>query len=276
MKIGIRLHDTISGTLEERLTYVKGQGFECAHLAMSKVLPDFSMKDAPEKLTRPEFEEEIRGPFERTGLDCALLGCYLSLMDNSEEERERIREIYYAHFPFARKIGAWMVGSETPARPESAFAKDAPHSEEAFRFFVEQLRPIVRRAEEEDVLFAIEPVYSHVISTPERAERLLDAIRSDHLKIILDAVNLLGPGNVNRREEVIREGMSRLGDRVALMHMKDYRLEADGRMPAVACGEGEMDYGGLMQFARARDLSMTLENTKPGNAEKARETLIHS
>ena len=93
MKIGIRLHDTISGTLEERLTYVKGQGFECAHLAMSKVLPDFSMKDAPEKLTRPEFEEEIRGPFDRTGLDCALLGCYLSLMDNSEEERERIREV---------------------------------------------------------------------------------------------------------------------------------------------------------------------------------------
>ena len=116
MKIGIRLHDTVSGTLEERLNHVKGQGFECAHLALSKVIPGFSMKDAPEKLSRPEFGEEIRDPFVRTGLDCALLGCYLSLMDNSEEERERIRAIYYAHLSFAGKIGAWMVGSETPAR----------------------------------------------------------------------------------------------------------------------------------------------------------------
>ena len=121
------------------MNHVKGQGFECAHLALSKVLPGFSMKDAPEKLSRPEFGEEIRDPFVRTGLDCALLGCYLSLMDNSEEERERIRDIYYAHLSFAGKIGAWMVGSETPARPESAFSKDAPHSEEAFRFFEDQV-----------------------------------------------------------------------------------------------------------------------------------------
>ena len=58
--------------------------------------------------------------------------------------------------------------------------------------------------------------------------------------------------------------------------VKDYRLEADGRMPAVACGEGEMDYGGLMQFARARDLSMTLENTIPENAERAKAFLLQS
>ena len=35
MKIGIRLHDTIPGTLEQRLAFVRGQGFECTHLALS-------------------------------------------------------------------------------------------------------------------------------------------------------------------------------------------------------------------------------------------------
>ena len=60
------------------------------------------------------------------------------------------------------------------------------------------------------------------------------------------------------------------------MHMKDYRLEADGSMPATACGTGEMDYSVLMRFARERDLSMTLENTKPENAVAAREFLLRS
>ena len=231
------------------------------------------MADAPEKLARPEFAGEIRGAFERTDMHCAVLGCYLNLTHPSAEERDRVRQIYYAHLNFAAKTGAWMVGSETPVHPASPFAKDAPRSEEAFRFFIDQLRPVVRRAEEAGAVMAVEPVYTHIVSTPERAERMLDELKSDNLMIILDAVNLLGEGNLDRRDEVIREAMSRLGDKVALLHMKDY-IRKDGELPALACGEGEMDYRELMAFARARDLSMTLENTVPDNAEQARKFLL--
>ena len=275
MKIGIRLHDTVPGTLEQRLAFVKGQGFDCVHLALSKTLPDFAMADAPAKLARPEFAEEIRGALARTDQACAVLGCYLNLTHPGAEERDHTREIYFAHLAFAKKIGAWMVGSETPMHPEHPLAKEAPASEEAFRFFVDQLRPVVRRAEEEDVIMAIEPVYSHIVSTPERAERMLAELDSDHLRIILDAVNLLGEGNLDRREEVLADAMRRLGDKVALLHMKDY-LREENALPAVACGEGEMDYHVLMAFARERDLSMTLENTVPDNAEQARAFLLQS
>ncbi len=275
MKIGIRLHDTITGTLEQRLAFVRGQGFECAHLALSKTIPGFSMNDAPSRLSRPEFAEEIKTAFSRTEMDCAVLGCYLTLTHPNAEERDRVREIYYAHLAFAAKTGAWMVGSETPIHPDSPMAADAPRSEEAFQFFLDQLRPVVRRAEEENVIMAIEPVYTHIVSTPEKAERMLNELKSDHLRIILDAVNLLGEGNLDRRDAVLQEAMSRLGDRVALLHMKDY-LRRDGELPAVACGEGEMDYRALMAFARERDISMTLENTKPENAEQARLFLLRS
>ena len=275
MKIGIRLHDTITGTLEQRLAFVRGQGFECAHLALSKTIPGFSMNDAPSRLSRPEFAEEIKTAFSRTEMDCAVLGCYLTLTHPNAEERDRVREIYYAHLAFAAKTGAWMVGSETPIHPDSPMAEDAPRSEEAFQFFLDQLRPVVRRAEEENVIMAIEPVYTHIVSTPEKAERMLNELKSDHLRIILDAVNLLGEGNLDRRDAVLQEAMSRLGDRVALLHMKDY-LRRDGELPAVACGEGEMDYRALMAFARERNISMTLENTKPENAEQARLFLLRS
>ena len=275
MRIGIRLHDTAQGTLEERLRFARAQGFTCAHLALSKAVDGFKMADAPTVLADSGFAREVRGAFEHTGMDCAVLGCYLNLADPSEESRVATQQIYFAHLQFAREIGAGVVGTETPANAASVFVPSASQSEEAFRFFLECLEPVVRKAEETGAILAVEPVWSHIVSTPEKAERMLEKMKSDHLRIILDAVNLIGPDTTDRAEEIVADAICRLGDRVSVLHMKDYRREI-GQLPAMACGEGEMDYRALMAFARERDLSMTLENTVPENAVRARETLIRS
>jgi sugar phosphate isomerase/epimerase len=272
MNIGIRLHDSIPGTIAERLAFSRKQGFSCAHLALSKTIEGFTMNEAPKLLAREGFDAEIRGMFQQNGMECAVLGCYLSLTAPSAEERDRIREIYYAHLAFARKIGAGVVGTETPAGKGSTFEKNAPDSEDAFQSFLDNVKPVVRRAEEEGMILAVEPVVSHIVSTPEKAERMLDAIGSDSIRIILDAVNLLGPGNVDRKDAVIEEAIRRLGDRVSVLHMKDY-IPENGGLKAVACGTGEMRYEALLRFGKTRDLPMTLENTVPENAEAARMTL---
>ena len=269
MDIGIRLHDTVNGTLEERLRYVREQGFSCAHLALSKTVAGFDMDDAPERLRDKDFAKEVRSAFLNTGMRCAVLGCYLNLADANEERRKRTQEIYYAHLKFAKAIGAEVTGTETYANPELPYAKRAAESEEAFELFLESLRPVVQRAEEEDTVLAVEPVWAHVISTPERAQRMLEAIPSDHLRIILDAVNLIGPQTAARADEIVADAIARLGDKVSVLHMKDYRLE-NGAMPAMACGLGNMKYERLIRFAKEKDLPMTLENTVPENAETAR------
>ena len=88
MNIGIRLHDTAPGPLKERLGFARAQGFSCAHVALSKVLDDFAMEDAPEKLT-DEYARRIRKEFDESGLECAVLGCYLNLTHPDPEELER-------------------------------------------------------------------------------------------------------------------------------------------------------------------------------------------
>ena len=269
MDIGIRLHDTIGGTLKERLRYVKDQGFSCVHLALSKTIEGFRMEDAPRRLADPAFAEEIREAFESTGLRIAVLGCYLAMTNPDPEQLLRTREIYFAHLKFARMIGAEMVGTETPAPANAPFASAPSNSEEGFRLFMDALKPIVRRAEEEGVVLAVEPVWSHIISTPERAQRVLEEIPSDHLKIILDAVNLISPENAGKKVEIVEDAITRLGDRVSLLHMKDFRLQ-DGKMKSIACGTGEMQYEQLLRFAGERKLAMTLEDTRPENAEAAR------
>ena len=269
MNIGIRLHDTEPGSLKERLVFARAQGFSCAHVALSKVLDDFAMEDAPEKLT-DEYALHVRKEFDESGLECAVLGCYLNLADPNPERRAQTQEIYKAHLRFAAKIGARVVGTETYANPESVFSDPAPQSEEAFQLLLDSLKPVVRCAEECGAVLAVEPVWCHIISTPERAVRMLEELPSENLQIILDAVNLIAPEEANRAEDIIRNAISLLGDRVRILHMKDYVITPEGELDACACGLGSMRYEQLLSFAAGRGLPMTLENTVPDNAEEAR------
>ena len=269
MNIGIRLHDTEPGSLKERLAFARAQGFSCAHVALSKVLDDFAMEDAPEKLT-DEYALRVRKEFDESGLECAVLGCYLNLADPNPERRAQTQEIYKAHLRFAAKIGARVVGTETYANPESVFSDPAPQSEEAFRLLLDSLKPVIRCAEETGTVLAVEPVWSHIISTPERAARMLEELSSDHLQIILDVVNLISPQEAGRAEKIISHALFLLDDRIRILHMKDFVITPEGEMDACACGLGLMRYERLLSFAKDRNLPMTLENTVPENAEEAR------
>ena len=274
MNIGIRLHDTLPGTLRERLTYARDQGFTCAHIAMSKAVAGFDMADAPRLLT-PALADSVREDLEATDMECAVLGCYLNLADPDPERRAATQEIYRAHLRFSTLIGARVVGTETYARPETVFSEPAPRSEEAFRLFMDGLKPVVRFAEEIGAVLAVEPVHSHIVSTPERAERMLEELPSDNLQIILDAVNLIGPGHDREADRIIADAVRRLGDRVRVLHMKDFTVAADGGIRSRACGTGVMRYERLLALAAERGLPMTLEDTVPANAEAARLHLVN-
>ena len=254
--------------MEERLRSARAQGFTCAHLALHMTEPGFAMADAPERLTA-DYAAVVRQRFADTGMGCAVLGCYLNLADPDPESRLRTREIYKAHLRFAPMMGALVVGTETYANSASRFSEPAARSEEAFRLFMDSLRPVVRYAEEVGTVLAVEPVYHHIISTAERAERMLTELPSDYLQIILDPVNLIGPDTVLQAEEIVDDAVHRLGDRVRVIHMKDF-VTAPGRVLSCACGTGVMRYEKLLAFAKARSLPMTLEDTTPENAEAAR------
>ena len=275
MNIGIRLHDTAPGTLGERLGFARSQGFSCTHLALSKVLPDFKMTEAPGKLDAC-LAEQVRGELEANRMDCAVLGCYLCLATPDEAELRQTQAIYRAHLRFSRMIGAYVVGTETPPAASMGLSAREIASDEALECFIRCAAPVARWAEEEGAIFAIEPVCEHIVSTPERAERVLEALRSDAVRIILDPVNLLWSDMVGDAEAVFEDAVRRLGDRVSVLHMKDYvEAPARPRPQFIASGQGEMCYGAVLDLAKRRDLPITLENTKPENAESARLFLEH-
>ncbi len=271
MNIGIRLHDTAGTLLNERLQHARAQGFSCVHVAMQKVTPGFQMMNAPALLT-DALADEVRAALTANGQSCAVLGCYLNLATPDAEEYARTLACYQAHLRFAAKIGALVVGTETGA-PNTAY-RTTPEcwTEEALELFINRLRPVVRTAEETGTMIAIEPVCRHIVNTPERAQRVLDAIDSSALQILLDTVNLLTPDNCRQADDIVADALRRFGDRVMVLHMKDYKnVAGHADVQSMACGLGDMDYTRLLRFAKSRPgLPMTLEDTKPDNAEAAR------
>ena len=288
MNIGIRLHDTAGANLAEHLAAAKAQGFTCVHLALGKLIPGFKMSDAPALLT-DELAAQVRAELDKNGQTCVLLGCYLNLCSPNMEDHAKTVEIYKAHLRFAKKIGALLVGTETGAPNTTYSTCPECFTEEALRLFIERVTPVVRYAEEIGQLFAIEPVIRHIVSTPERCERVLKAVNSPNLRVILDAVNLLSEDNVADAKAIIADGIARLGKDVSLLHMKDFipyatvrgqqvkstvdNTDVFSNVVSCACGLGDMDCAPLCALAKARSIPMTLENTNPGNAVAAREHL---
>ncbi len=269
MQLGIRLHDIKKAPLEERLSIAHEQGFACGHLALSKVISEYPVDDGA--LT-PGYALYLKKLFAKNELDIAVLGCYLNLANPNPESLNKIRKRYLTHIRFASLLDVGVVGTETGAVNEEYKFEERNHSGEALDIFIHNVRPVVEYAEKMGVIFAIEPVYKHIVCNPKRARRVLDEINSPNLQIIFDPVNLLDISNYKNRDEIIGEAMELLGDDIAMIHIKDFVVE-DGKLVSVAAGTGEMDYTKIMKFIRERKpyVHVTLENTVPENAVAARE-----
>ena len=274
MQLGIRLHDihTKLGpefqTMEKRAQTAREEGFTCVHLAYSKVIKGYTFDDCA--LTEG-LAKYTRRVFEGRGLDVAVLGCYLNLAHPDPEKLKEIQSRYYGHLRVASLLGAGVVGTETGA-PNAQYKMDAnTHSEEALDTFIRGLAPVVERAEKYGVTMAIEPVWKHIVYSPDRAVKVLEAIQSPNLRIIFDPVNLLYPGNLDERGKVIGEAMEKLCDRIAVVHLKDCVPDGDD-LKSIAAGTGVMDYREILKFIKARKpyIHTTLENTTDENAVSSR------
>ena len=268
MQLGIRLHDIHAKlgpefqTMEKRAQTAREEGFTCVHLAYSKVIKGYTFDDCALTEGLAKYTKRV---FEGQGLDVAVLGCYLNLAHPDPDKLKEIQSRYYGHLRVASLLGAGVVGTETGA-PNAQYKMDAnTHSEEALETFIRGLAPVVERAEKYGVTMAIEPVWKHIVYSPDRAVKVLEAIGSPNLRIIFDPVNLLYPGNLDDRGKVIGEAMEKLCDRIAVVHLKDCVPDGDD-LKSIAAGTGVMDY----IKARKPYIHTTLENTTDENAVSSR------
>lgn len=268
MQLGIRIHDTTKLPFEERIAQVHQLGFTCGHLALSKVIDEFSTGD--EALT-PGLAMYIKNVFAKNHVDIAVLGCYLNLANPNREQLADTVHRYMAHIRFASWLGCGVVGTETGAPNEAYTFGPECHTEKALHTFTKNLRPIVKYAQKMGVVVAIEPVYRHIVCNAKRARQVLDEIGSPNLQIIFDPVNLLDIPNYADRQAVIEEAIELLGPDIAVIHLKDCAVR-NGKLISMGCGLGEMDYTSVLKFIRERKpyIHATLEDTCPENNQRVK------
>ena len=220
----------------------------------------------------PGYAMYLKKIFAKNDLDIAVLGCYLNLANPDEGQLAKITHRYLAHIRFASLLGVGVVGTETGAVNEEYKYEPANHSDEALQCFIDNLRPIVKYAEQFGVIVAIEPVWKHIVNTVERARKVLDAIDSPNLQIIFDPVNLLYTGNIDKQDEIIEKAFDLLLKDIAVVHCKDYVVEND-ELKSIAAGTGGLNYPLLLKKIKEHKpyVHCTLENTVPENAVATRE-----
>ncbi|MCR5107442.1 MAG: sugar phosphate isomerase/epimerase [Lachnospiraceae bacterium] len=269
MQIGIRAHDVRYAPFDELIPAIKDQGFKCIHVALSKSIKEF--EPGLSSMT-PGLAMYMKRICDKNDIDIAVLGNYLNLCHPDKEVYKETLNKYIAHLRFASVLGCGVVGTETGACNEEYRYDPHNHTVEARDIFIERLKPVISACEQFGVILAIEPVYRHIVYTPERAREVLDAINSPNLQIIFDPVNLLCRENIDRQDDIINETFELLKDDIAVVHLKDFKVEGDD-IRSVASGEGELDHKLLMGKIKKYKpyVQCTLEDTVPENAIRARE-----
>jgi len=115
-------------------------------------------------------------------------------------------------------------------------------SDAAWDDMMEVARAIAAIARRHGIRLGIETEASNVISTPERARRLIDEVGADVMCVVMDCANLFHAGQARRDRvaDVIGHAFDVLGDDVALAHGKDI-LASDG-LRFCAAGDGIVDF----------------------------------
>ena len=111
-------------------------------------------------------------------------------------------------------------------------------SPQAWEDLLSSMEATLHIAEEENIILAIEPERANVINTATRGRALLDAMQSQHLKVIMDPANLIESETKQHMMHVLDEAFELLGEYIVLAHAKDIGPDNTFR----AAGSGFLEY----------------------------------
>ena len=237
MQIGILLGTFSRPTLEAKLDGVRACGLESVQLSMACAgLPAMPDRIAPELLGR------IRRAATARGIEIAALEGTFNMSHPDAEHRRtglrRLRVLAAACGP----LGTSKIALCTGTRDRENMWRRHPDNDsaEAWRDMAACVREAAEIAREAGVTLAFESEVNNVVDSAKKARRLMDEIRSPHLKVTMDAANLFHAGELARMSEVLDESFALVGKDIVLAHAKDLSRDGDaGHEPA---GHGKLDY----------------------------------
>jgi sugar phosphate isomerase/epimerase len=246
MRIGILSGTFGRPTLEATLDAVKASGLDCAQLSLDCAgLPAMPDRIPAELADRVHREAATRGV-----AIVSIQGTFNMSHPEAEHRRVGLRRLQVLASS-CQRMGTSKIHLCSGTRDRDNMWRRHPDNDspEAWRDMVGCVREAVAIAEQAGVTLALEPEVSNVVDSARKARRLLDEIRSPHLRITMDAANLFHAGELPRMGAIMDEAFALLGKDIVLAHAKD--LDHDGEAGHLAAGHGRLDYERYLSLLHA-------------------------
>jgi L-ribulose-5-phosphate 3-epimerase len=272
IRVGVRAHDFGRLPPAGLAAKIAAKKMVCTQLAPGKAIAGLDLKPG---VLNPGLAFHIGEPFRKHGVQIAVLGCYINPIHPDPTTRKSLLGLFKEHLRYARDFGNGLVALETGSINADYSPHPDNHSEAAFQHSLASIAELVAEAEKFGVIVGIEGVESHAVSTPRRMKRMLDSVASNNLQVVFDPVNLLSENNYSEQERIFGESFELFGDRIAIIHAKDFTTEG-GRFTCTRTGCGMLRHDLVMQFAvqRKPGISILLEDANEQTAEECRDFLL--
>lgn len=262
MNYGMRCHDICKKSdIDTVFDTVKANKIHQIQLAMGKSIEGFDF--GPGHYS-PGFAHWIGDKLKERQIHVAVLGCYINPTDPDNARREASVDRFIEHLKYARIIGADMVGTETGRYSSDFSVVPETYTEECYQLLLKSMKRITDAAEKLGMIVGVEAVHDHTLYSPEMMRRFLDDIDSPNVEAILDPVNLISAENYLEQEAVVARAFSLYGDRISMVHVKDFRM-VDGQPQFEHIGDGLFHYAPLLKWLKREKpyITLLLENSTP-------------
>jgi sugar phosphate isomerase/epimerase len=264
LEVGIFARTFTSASLADTLSAVSALGFRALHFNLAcaglPLLPD-DLDRAPCATIRDAFARHriqmvgVSATYNTIHPDCA----------RRYADTQRARRV----IALSPVLGTRLVSLSTGTRDAENMwrghrGNDAP---DAWRDLLDTLASLVEVAEDAGVVLGVEPERNNVVSSARRAVRLLEEMRTPHLRIILDPANLVNPASPGSQHDILAEAFELLAPSTVMLHAKD--VAAAGH---VAAGLGWLDYGHIFELIGRHHLTcpIIIHDVAPADVPRAR------
>jgi sugar phosphate isomerase/epimerase len=245
MQLGIFAKTFTRPTLAETLDAIVAQGLHTTQFNMACAgLP--SMPDHLDDQTVVHIRREFGA---RKLTMAALSGTFNMIHPDPARRQDGLRRLEVLAAACAG-LGTSILTLCTGTRDPDDIWRRHPDNDTpaAWHDLLESMQAALQLADRYNVTLALEPEPANVIDSARKGRRLLDEMRSPRLKVVIDAANLLHPGDLPRMRQVLNEAFELLGPDIVLAHAKD--ISAQGEAGQTAVGKGVIDFDCYLSLLR--------------------------
>jgi sugar phosphate isomerase/epimerase len=237
MQIGLLLGTISRPTFEARLDALKEAGLDVMQVSLGCL----GGPDMPDEISAELSARICREAAKRGITVAAVQGTFNMSHPDAEQRRAGLRRLKVLAAACAAMGTAKVHLCSGTRDRDNMWRRHAENdTPEAWRDMLATMREAADIAKESKVVLAFEPEVNNVVDSAQKARRLLDEVRSPHLKVTIDAANIFHAGELPRMREILDKAFELLGKNIVLAHAKD--LTRDGDAGHEAAGRGKLDY----------------------------------